>query len=118
MKIEDFYKLHIGQKIYYNGEEREIDFLRVIDGQEKLLQVGLVGDGECLDFDFDKENFSFEKRKVKRAQYLYKLKGLLHPFCSGWYYKDEKDFLSHFGFRKEDYDFIIRLQETEREFDE
>jgi len=118
MNEDDIKELNLYGQIYFRGELMTVSALSVD-----------IYENTCISFKERKDQFSFKhimhelsfdkpKEKVKRAKYLVKRRNCPYPHSSGWYYKDQNDFLYQHKHKKEDYDFIIRLNETEREFDE
>ncbi len=120
MNKEDFYKLHIGQKIYYKGELLFVMPLNKTQSKNILVLGKAYYLYHYLNFEDEIDNLSFNKpkEKVKRSRYLLKHKHTKIPFETNKYFIDQAELISIMGYLKEDIDFIVRLNETEREFDE
>ena len=77
---EDFYKLHIGQEIFFSGQPRKITAL--VDrfkGEESICLKSLEGDSGVILFDDIKDELSFEPPKKKVKKYLW-----AYPSGSSW----------------------------------
>jgi len=117
MELNNFRGLHIGQEIYW-----ESILVKVTE-----LRSDVNGD-YCIRFEnntekyfskiMDELSFDKPKMKVKRAQYVCKLKICPAPYANGWFYRDQKELLDSSEHSKQEFDFIIRLDGTEREFEE
>jgi len=117
MKIEDFEQLHIEQNIYFGGEQVKISHLELYEGKYKIGFRSYLMSYIFTDI-MDGLFFDKPKVKVKRAQYLYKFKNRTRPKIGLCLCLDQKDFLDSMGTCRDSFDFVTRLFETEKEFDE
>jgi len=117
MNEKDFEKLHIGQEIYFGGEQGKISHLELCEGEYK---IGFRSYSMSYIFTDIMDGLFFDKpkAKVKRAQYLYRSVGYKIPEITFRMFIDQEDFLKSIHSHESKFDFIIRLPDTEYEFEE
>ena len=118
-------KLKVGDKVKAFGVEGIV--VAIDDSNNYPFSVNL--DGIFQTYTKDGRQYKWHKTpsleviervktKVKRAKYLFKTNSMRRPEETSGYYKDEVDFLDSFIGERDSFKFIIRLDETEREFEE
>jgi len=119
MNKNDIYDLKLGMLIYWKGKSVVIDSL-MSSIQAGGFIIAFVNDSSFYSFNKIMGELSFEKQKpkVKRAQYLYKTKKNKKPMSTLSFYLNDDEFKQSIQTTSDRIEFMIRLTETEREFDE
>jgi len=90
MEERDFFDLKIGQKIYYQGKEVEIDFL----GKVRFAKIAFTHLNFRENFRDIMEHLSFDPPKVKKKYWLWKYdEGA--GWSRGFYYRDDTGYCTN-----------------------